>query len=237
MSGGPPMPTDVLHALGLEPSDVGPSSTMPPAEGFDDVRARIAAELETRQGPWRARSATARLAPFMAALAFGLLFFVVVRPAPGADATRLVASLFAALAGVLALVAIAMATTRPALGERLSLAALVAGAGALVVEGTLALSMPGDAELGFVCFAMTLIGGLLPIVVVVATLRVSGLPVRRLHALSATMTGLALAGAAVWLHCPAEKMFHLVVGHMALPTLAIVCSAFFIARWLVRRRD
>jgi hypothetical protein len=231
----PTIPSDLLASLGLESGDVGPSSSLPPASGLDEVRARIAADLVDRQGPWRARSTIAKVAPFAVAFVIGLLLFVVLRPAPGALVTKVLASVLAALSGVAALVAVALAPARPALGERLALGALSIGAVALVVEGWLASAMPTDIDLGLVCFAVTLAGGLVPVAIVTATLRASGLPVRRLHALAATTAGLALAGAAVWLHCPAERLFHLVVGHMALLVIALVVVGVLLSRWLTRQ--
>lgn len=229
------IPSDIAAALGLDAQTLGPGGAPPPAALDDDVRARIARSLDEGQGAWRARSPLKRAAPFVVAVVLALGFFVALPPAPNASAFHVVASLVAALAGLLAVAAVGVAPQAPGRGERLAQLAIVVGVLAVVVEGALALSLPASGDVGAVCFVFTLIGAVLPIAVVAGALRSSGLPLRRAHAVAAAAAGLALAASTVWLHCPSEALVHLLVGHATLPALVVVGLGLAFAAKLARR--
>jgi len=229
------IPRDLAAALGLDADTLGPSGSPPPTGLDDEIRARIARSLDEGQGAWRARSPVKRAAPFVVAVVVAVGYFVALPPAPNASALHVVASLVAALAGLLAIVAVAVAPQSPGRGERLAQLAIVVGVVAVVVEVALALSLPASGDVGVVCFAFTLIGAVLPIAVVAGALRSSGLPLRPSHAVAAATAGFALAAGTVWLHCPSEALVHLLVGHATLPALVVVGLGLAFAAKLARR--
>lgn len=222
----PESPDDVRRALGLSDE---------PAPGLADVASQIRQDMRARQGPHRKRTVMQKLWPMTLAAAVGALLFMVLAPSPSAGPLHFAASGLAALAGLLCLLAAAVAPDQPAAGERVALGGVLAALCALVVEGVLAAQMP---QLGFnaglKCAMVSVVTGLLPMGLVLFAIKRSGLPVRPLHATAIVLAALSLSGASVWLHCSAQDFWHMMSGHVLLPTVVAGALAVLFFRWLNR---
>jgi hypothetical protein len=215
----PDDPSAAMASLGIALDE----SAAPDLSALDALRAQLHADLDDKQGPFRRAGLVGRYWPFALALLFGAFSVILLRPVDAADPPRLLASVLAGLSGVVCLVAAAWAPTRPGRGERVATVGIVLGAVALLVEGVVASAMPSEVfELGGKCTATMIAVATLPILALFFGFKRAGLPVRRRHAAGMTVAGVAMAGATVWLHCPADNAIHLLSGHMVIPSLIAV---------------
>ena len=212
-------PREAMASLGVTLDD----SATPDDSALDALRSQLQADLEQTQGPFRDAHAVMRYWPFALALVFGAFSVVLLKPASGSDLPRLIASLLAGLTGLVCLGAAAFAPTRPGRAERVATVGLALGIASLVIEGVIASGMPSDViDLGGQCAMTMAVVAALPIIATFFGFKRAGLPVRRRHAAALAVAGLAMASAAVWLHCPTENAPHLLFGHMSFPALLSV---------------
>lgn len=221
----------------LEPPRADEDAGLPPA--LADVRARIAADLDERQGRWHEASAVARAWPVALAAIAGTGFILTLSPA----SLSLPLALACALAGTAAVVALAsilVCPSKPGRGERLAQVSLVVGVLALGVQAFgglvdggpgLVRSLPGVLR----CGGVFLVGGAIPLVALGWMLRRSGLPVRKTHAAALAVAAFALSGLGVWRHCAPPNGWHVAVAHLALP-VAVTALAALVVFWLLARR-
>lgn len=228
----PERPEDAMAALGIETDDDQGALV-----ALEALRGRIRADLEQTQGPFRQAGVAGRYWPFALALLLGGLAMLLFKPAVNARWDQVLAAVLAGGAGLFCLAAAAVSPTRPGLGERLSRGGLLVAVGALVFELIEAVRMPGDTvDLGAPCAITLVVSGLLPMGALYFGMRRSGLPVRRAHAAAIVAAALALAGATVWLHCPVQNLWHLVVGHVAIPLVVAVGLSFGLFSLFAPRR-
>lgn len=215
----PDDPSEAMASLGVTLDE----SAAPDASALDALKARLHADLDDKQGPFRNAGPVGRYWPFALALLFGAFSIVLLKPVEAADLPRLAASVLAGLSGVICLLAAAWAPTRPGHGERIATVGLVFGVVALVVEGVIASAMPSEIfDLGGKCSAVMVAMAALPIGALFLGLKRAGLPVRRRHAAGMAVAALAMSGATVWLHCPADNAAHLFAGHMGIPLVIAI---------------
>lgn len=236
----PPAPEQELSRLldELEPPQANDDAeALPPA--LADVRARIRADLEERQGRWHKEGAVARAWPVALTALAGSGFILALSPA----SLSLPLALACALAGAAAAVALAsilVCPSKPGRGERLARISLVVGVLALVVQALgglsgdgpgLVRSLPGALR----CGGVFLVGGAVPLLALGWMLRRSGLPVRKTHAAALAVAAFALSGLGVWRHCAPPNGWHVAVAHLALPA-AVTALAGAVVFWVLARR-
>lgn len=210
-----------------------------PLPALDDVRARICADLDQRQGSFREQNVFARAWPVGFAALFGGSFALALSPASLSLALAIACGL-AGAAGAVALVSILVSPSKPGRGERLAQLSLALGILALGVQafGGLIASGPGFVHSlpgALRCGSVFLIGGAVPLLALGFMLRRSGLPVRKTHAAALAVAAFALSGLGVWRHCAPPDGWHVAVAHLALP-LAATSAAAFVVFWLLARR-
>ena len=227
----PERPDEVMRSLGVDPGAC-------PGAALDHIRASIAADLEKTQGPYRKKSTLSKMWPAFAALVLGAASFFVLSPSPTAGPVGFLVTIIAFAGAFICLCAAALAPAMPGRAEIMSMVGIVVESGAVLVEVWIAVSMPAPAvEMGIPCGLFTFALGLFPIGALWVALKKSGLPVRRLHAIALTIAGIAMSGAAVWLHCPADNAWHLLVGHVTLPVIAVIGLSLLAHRLLIRTAD
>lgn len=215
----PEDPAAAMAALGVETHD----EAVPADDGLEAVKRRIVQDLEARQGSFRGAGVVGRYWPFALSVVFVAFLVVMLKPAPAAGGLKLLASLGAGVAGLVCLFSAIAAPSRPALGERLATVGLLVAVAALVVEGVVGASMPHEhVDLGATCAATVLVCAALPLAGILLGLRRAGVPVRRRHAAGCAAAAVAMAGATVWIHCPADNLWHVMSGHMSIPALLAV---------------
>lgn len=208
------------------------------ALAFDDVRARIGADLDERQGSWRKQSALARYWPVALAALAGAAFALALSPA-SLSAPLALACALAGAAGAVALASILVSPSKPGRGERFAQLSLGLGVVALGLQAYGGLAEGGA---GFVrclpgalrCGSVFLVGGAIPLLALVFMLRRSGLPVRKTHAAALAVAAFAMSGLGVWRHCAPPDSWHVAVAHLALPLGATSATAFAVF-WLLAR--
>jgi hypothetical protein len=215
----PDDPSEAMASLGISLDE----SAAPDMSALDALKAQLHKDLDDKQGPFRRAGAVGRYWPFALALAFGAFSMVLLKPIHAGDLSRMLAGLFAGLSGVTCLIAAAWAPTRPGRGEQIATVGLLLGGVAIVVEGVVASAMPGEAfELGGTCAATMVAIATAPIVALFFGIKRAGLPVRRRHAAGMAVAALAMSGATVWMHCPADNAVHLFAGHMGIPLVIAI---------------
>lgn len=227
---------DELRAqLGLDDDDAPPAMELP---ALDSLKARIHRDLDEKQGSFRDAAPAARVWPVALALVLGAAFVVALSPAT-LGGLSLASVVVAGLAATLAIAGIALSPSRPGLGERVALAGLVVGgvALALQVAGGLGGHAPlGDALVGSAkCSAVMFVGAGVPLIVLAAWVRRSGLPLRALHATGLAVSAFALASVGVFRHCAPVETWHTLFAHLAAPALGVAAAAALLYRLLQRR--
>lgn len=230
---------ELARLLGeLEPPEANDDvEALPPA--LDELRARICADLEERQGHWHQAGALARGWPVGLAALAGSAFILALSPA----SLSLPLALACALAGVAAAVALAsilVCPSKPGRGERLAQLSLAVGVLALVVQGVGGLTGDGPGLVGSLagaarCGGVFVVGGAVPLLALGWMLRRSGLPVRKTHAAALAVAAFALSGLGVWRHCAPPNGWHVAVAHLALPA-AVTALAAAVVFWVLARR-
>ena len=147
-----------------------------------------------------------------------------------ATPSSIMAATWAALAGALALFAVACAPEQPGRGERLARISMVLGGIGLALEVLFSLAneapTPGD---DVRCVLAIAGGAILPAVLLTVGLKLSGAPVRRAHALAVGVAGALSASAAVWVHCPGTAVGHVLGAHVALPIGLVLAVGLLVA--------
>lgn len=198
---------------------------------FDALRDSITDDLETTQGPYRRMPAWKRYWPVAASVVLGIFLMGIWPKGQGGNTAILVASITGAIAAVLCVLASALAPSKPSAAERVALGGLLMAAIALGAEGYLAVTAPDSGVMlkGILKCGGFVIGfGLLPFGFLVYAMKRSGAPARRLHVLAMGAAALAIGGVAIWRHCPAADMWHVMVGHVLLPALTLPVLALLI---------
>lgn len=231
---------DPMAWMGL-PDDAAPAQS--PLAAQDAVRASvhadIRADLEATQGPWRQKGWLGRAWPELLAIGFALVFVFVRSPA--AIGVWGVASVWAiAFALLLGLAGVAIAPAKPALGERFGQATwgLVLTGGALqLVQATHMTIGPLVPKAALMCTAMTFVGASVPLGMMVWGLKRSGLPVRSWHSAAVAAAAMAAGSWSSWRHCQAHEMWHVIISHVAVPSLSAAAAVWLVARAMRRRSE
>lgn len=198
---------------------------------FDSLRDSITDDLETTQGPYRKMPAWKRYWPVAVAVVLGIFLMGIWPKGPGGNTAIMVASIAGGIAAILCVLASALAPSRPGAAERVALGGLMVATIALAAEGYLAVTAPDSGLMlkGILKCGGFVIGfGLLPFGFLVYAMKRSGAPARRLHVLAMGAAALAIGGVAIWRHCPAADMWHVMVGHVLLPALTLPVLALLI---------
>lgn len=206
---------------------------------LDDVRARICADLDARQGGWQRAGLVTRAWPVALAALAGSAFILALSPA-SLSLPLAIACVLAGAAAAVALSSILVCPSKPGRGERLAQVALGLGALALAVQAVGGLSGEGPGLVRSLagalrCGGVFVVGGAVPLLLLGWMLRRSGLPVRKLHAAALAVAAFALSGLGVWRHCAPPSGWHVALAHLALPAAvtALAAAAVF---WLLARR-
>jgi len=228
----PERPEEFFASLGL-----GLPSADEDVGALDALRDQLKRDLADKQGPHRERSALARRWPFFLAALAGAIFATVYRPMEGASVAVIAAEVIAGIAGLVCLVAAAIAPDRPGASERvarggLALAVLALGAQAFMARDWSREMVDAGIKCGVAVFAF----GLIPLALGFFGLKRSGLPVRSLHAVALVVSAFAMTGASVLSHCPMTNLWHVLGGHVALPTVLAALAWLGVYRMFVRFR-
>lgn len=200
---------------------------LPP--GLAALEADVIDRLAREQGGWRARPLARRvLQVFLPGLAV-IVMAALLLPAGRGVSTSV---LLAGLASLLALVGVAVAPQRPAIGERVAQLAIAVALVAFGVE--LRPMVPGAGSVGVGCLSITVVLALVVSALTTASLAVSGLPLRLWHRIGLATAAVLGSAMAVWHHCAADTVAHVVVGHVGGPLLVGV--VLVVVPWWRRRR-
>ncbi len=229
----------LLEAELRDGAQAGSDDDGPLPADLDELRARIGADLDKTQGPFRRRGAFARAWPVALAALAGAAFTLALSPASLSWALAL-ASWLAGAAGAVALSSILVCPSKPGRGERLARLSLLLGGLALGLQAYGGLAEGGPGLVGSLpgalrCGGVFLVGGAVPLLALGWMLRRSGLPVRRTHAAALAVAAFALSGLGVWRHCAPPNGWHVALAHLALP-LAVTAVATTLLFWLLARR-
>jgi hypothetical protein len=94
--------------------------------------------------------------------------------------------------------------------------------------------VPGPGSVGVGCLSMTGIMALVVSALTMASLAVSGLPLRVWHRVGLATAAVLGSAMAVWHHCAADTVVHVMTGHVVGPVLVGV--ALVVVPWWRRRR-
>jgi hypothetical protein len=213
-----------MSADPITPTD---DNTLPP--GLAALEAEVIGRLEREQGRWRARPLALRVLQVVLPGLAVVVMAALLLPAGRSVSTSV---LLAGVASLLALVGVAVAPQRPALGERVAQLATVVALVAFVVE--LRPMVVGAGSVGVGCLSMTGIMALVISALTTASLAVSGLPLRLWHRVGLATAAVLGSAMAVWHHCAADTVAHVVVGHVGGPLLVMVLLV--LVPWWRRRR-
>jgi hypothetical protein len=183
---------------------------------LDDVEAQIVADLNATQGPWRARPAAVRIALLVVpAVAVVIVATLALSANRGVDASVV----SAAVAGLVALLAVALAPERPALSERVAQGAALLSVGAFGVE--LLHMHEGGASGAAACAAIVVVVALVAAGALAAALFASRLPLRPWHRVGLATAAALGASSGVWHHCASHEMWHVLLAHAAVPVVVM----------------
>jgi len=129
---------------------------------------------------------------------------------------------------LLALSGAATAPQRPGLGERLAQVAVVVAVVAFVVE--LGVAQRDATEPGMMCLSLTTLIAIAVVIATFAGVAASRLPLRPWHRISLVTSGVLGGCTALWHHCAADGVVHVVVGHVVGPAIVGVVLALALAR-------
>lgn len=200
---------------------------LPP--GLAALESDVVARLEAEQGGWRSRPLALRVLQLaLPCLAVVVMAVLLLPPGRGVSASVVLAG----LTSLLALAGVVVAPQRPAAGERIGQLATVVAFVAFGLE--LRPMMPGAGTAGVGCLSMTAVMALVVSALTMASLAVSGLPLRLWHRVGLATAAVLGSAMAVWHHCAADTVAHIVVGHVIGPMLVGV--VLVVVPWWRRRR-
>jgi len=229
-------PDAMMASLGLGVDD-GP---LPELGSLDELKKRLHGDLDEKQGGFRGKSSVARSWPLGVAVLVGIGFAFALSPA-ALNPLALASVVAAGLAAACAFVAVLLAPSSPGRGERVALVSLVAGGLALglqMASGLGGASTWSDALPGsFKCSGMLLAGTAVPLLLLVAWMRRSGLPVRALHAAGVAVAAFALGGLGTFRHCAPLETWHTLFAHLVAPAVGATVVAWVMYRLMQRRLD
>jgi hypothetical protein len=200
---------------------------LPP--GLAALEADVVARLDREQGRWRSRPLALRVLQLALPLLAVVVMAVLLLPTGRGWSASVV---LAGITSLLALAGVVVAPQRPAVGERIAQLATVVALVAFGLE--LRPMMPGTGSVGVGCLSMTAIMALGVSALTMASLAVSGLPLRLWHRVGLATAAVLGSAMAVWHHCAADTVAHVVVGHVTGPLLVGV--VLVVVPWWRRRR-
>lgn len=182
-----------------------------------DVRAFIVADLARTQGPWRKKSPAQRFALlFVPAFLVVGAGFLLLDGGRGVTAQVVVAG----AASLVALLATALAPTKPAASERMSQLAFAVAVVAFIAEVT-RMEDGGPHDVGASCLILVAVLTVAAAVVTALALFASRLPLRLWHRIGLSTAATLGAASALWHHCPSVDKVHVAVAHTLAPVVLI----------------
>ena len=229
-------PEELMASLGLDTDD----GELPELGSLDDMKKRLHADLEAKQGGFRERGGAARAWPVGVAILAGLGFAAALSPA-SLSPLALASVLAAGVAAACAFVAVLLSPGQPGKGERIALLSLAAGVVALGLQTASGLggsaswsdALPGSVK----CSGMLFAGTSIPLLILVAWMRRSGMPVRALHAAGVAVAAFALGGLGIFRFCAPVETWHTLFAHLFAPAVGATLVAVVMYRLMQQRLD